>query len=379
MKNNSNFYKEIQKVNPGQIREQIGMVTAQNAERCLQKKKFTFQDIPVLLSPAMEKHIEAMARKSYLITRQRFGNVIQLFAPLYLSNQCFSSCKYCGFSFDNKIDPVTLSVEEVIQEGIVLYNQGFRHVLLVSGDASKIITQQYLKTVIKELKKYFHSISIEIHPLTSEGYAELVDAGVDGLTIYQETYLPDAYKAVHLKGKKTDYKWRLETPGRAGKANLRRIGIGFLLGLSDWRLEGYYLSLHAQYLMKNFWKSQISISLPRLCSTPKDFKVPRPVKDIHFVQLLCALRMVFPDAILVLSTREKASFRDHLIPLGFTMISAGSKTSPGGYSHLNHSDSQFEIEDTRTSEEIAEVIRGLDLEPVWKDWDRCFLNKVQNC
>ncbi len=375
MKNNTDFFKEIQKVDPDNVKEQINLTTDQMAERCLQNKRFSFQDLPVLLSPAMEKHIEVMARKSYLTTRQRFGNVIQLYAPLYLSNECFSSCKYCGFSFDNKINPVTLSVDQVIDEGIVLHKQGFRHVLLVSGDASKIITQQYLKEVISGLKKYFHSISIEIYPLTSEGYAELIDAGIDGLTIYQETYLPDVYKTVHVKGKKTDFKWRLETPERAGKASLRRIGIGFLLGLSDWRLEAYYLALHAQYLIKNFWKSQISISLPRLCPTGKNFMIPHPVKDIHFVQLLCALRLLFPDVIMVLSTREKASFRNRIFPLGFTMVSAGSKTEPGGYSHIHYSDSQFEIEDSRSPKEVAEAIQSLDLEPVWKDWDKYFLSK----
>jgi len=375
MKHNKDFFKLFQELNPDKIVQEVNAVTKQEAKRCLQKDRFTLQDIPALLSPAMENYIETMARKSYLITRQRFGNIIQLFAPLYLSNVCYSSCKYCGFSHDNKIDPVTLSVDEVVKEGIALYNQGFRHVLLVSGDASKIVTPQYLKRVIKELKKYFHSISIEIYPMTTEEYGDLVRTGVDGLTIYQETYLPETYKNAHIKGKKKDFEWRLETPERAGKANFRRIGIGFLLGLSNWRLEGYYLAFHAQYLIKKFWKSQISISLPRLIQTNKDFIIPQPVEDRHFVQLLCALRMVFPDVILVLSTREKASFRNRLIPLGFTMISAGSKTDPGGYSHLYESDSQFEIEDTRSSKEVAAEIRHLDLEPVWKDWDRYFLSK----
>ena len=375
MNTNNNFFSEFQKVNPDKIKQQSQKVTEQKAEVCLQKNKFSLQDIPILLSPTMEKHLEEMARKSYLITRDRFGNVIQLYAPLYLSNECFSICKYCGFSHDNEIDRVTLTVDEVIKEGTVLYEQGFRHVLLVSGDAPKVITQSYLITIINELKKLFHSISIEIHPLASKEYAGLIDAGVDGLTIYQETYLPDVYKTIHIKGKKTDFKWRLKTPERAGQAGMRRIGIGFLLGLSDWRLEGYYLSLHAQYLMKHFWQSQISISLPRLCETRKNFQAPHPVKDIHLVQLLCALRMVFPDAILTLSTREKASFRNRLIPLGFTMVSAGSKTEPGGYTHIHHSDSQFEIEDTRSSTEVAAAIRHLGLEPVWKDWDRYFLNK----
>ena len=375
MKKNNNFFSVFQKVIPDTVRQQIHTIPEQKAEVCLQKKRFTFQDIPTLLSPAMGKHIVKMARKSYLITRQRFGNVIQLYAPVYLSNECFSTCKYCGFSFDNKIHRVTLSTEEVVNEGIVLYKQGFRHVLLVSGDASKIITQQYLKTIVKELKKYFHSISIEVHPMSSEEYAELVDTGVDSLTLYQETYLPEVYKEMHIKGKKTDFKWRLEAPERAGRAGLRRIGIGFLLGLADWRLEGYYLALHANYLMKHFWQSQISISLPRLCQTSKKFQIPHPVKDIHLVQLLCAFRLVFPDAILTLSTREKASFRNHLIPVGFTMVSAGSKTEPGGYSHIHYSDSQFEVEDTRSSTEVANMIRHLGLEPVWKDWDKYFLNK----
>tara|TARA_B100000315_G_scaffold259020_1_gene313253 strand:+ start:2533 stop:3660 length:1128 start_codon:yes stop_codon:yes gene_type:complete len=375
MNTNSSFFSEFQKVTPEKIIEQIHRVSEQKAESCLHKNRFSPQDIPVLLSPAMGKYLELMARKSYLITRQRFGNVIQLYAPLYLSNECFSICKYCGFSYDNKIDRVTLTSDEVVKEGIILSEQGFKHVLLVSGDAPKIISQKYLKIIVKELKKYFHSISIEVHPMSSEEYSELIDAGVDGLTIYQETYLPDVYKNMHIKGKKSNFKWRLETPERAGKAGIRRVGIGFLLGLSDWRLDGYYLSLHAKYLMKHFWQSQISISLPRLCHAGKNFQVPHPVKDLHLVQLLCALRMVFPDAILTLSTREKASLRNRLIPLGSTMVSAGSKTEPGGYSRIHQSDSQFEIEDTRSSAEVADEIRHLGLEPVWKDWDKHFLTK----
>ncbi len=375
MNTNNTFFSEFQKVNQEKIGQQIQNISEQKARACLQKNKFTFKDVPVLLSPVMGKYIEEMARKSCLITRQRFGNVIQLYAPLYLSNECFSICKYCGFSHDNKIGRVTLSPGEVKKEGTVLYEQGFRHVLLVSGDAPKKITQKYLKTIVEDLKKYFHSISIEIHPMSSEEYAELIDAGVDGLTVYQETYLPDVYKTLHLKGKKTDFKWRLETPGRAGQAGIRRIGIGFLLGLSDWRLEGYYLSFHAQYLMKRFWQSQISMSLPRLCQTGKNFQVPHPVSDANFVQLLCALRMVFPDAMLTLSTRENPSLRSRLIPLGFTMVSAGSKTEPGGYSQIHQGDSQFEIEDTRSSTEVADEISRMGLEPVWKDWDRYFLNK----
>lgn len=378
MKTNCNsFFEKFQQITPDKIKQEVFSITEQQAKSCLQKNKFSIQDLPILLSPAMEKQIEALAQKSYQITRQRFGNVIQLFAPLYISNECFSICKYCGFSFDNRIDRLTLSFEEVINEGLTLHKQGFRHVLLVAGDSPKTITNEFLTKIVKELKKKFHSISIEIHSLTMEEYTELIGAGVDGLTIYQETYQPDVYKTVHIKGKKTDFKWRLETPERAGKAGLRRIGIGFLLGLADWRLEGYYLAHHAQFLMKQFWQSQISISLPRLCQTNKDFHVPHPVKDIHFVQLLCAFRLLFPDVIITLSTREKSSLRNHLIPLGFTMISAGSKTEPGGYANVRHGGSQFNIEDTRTSKEIAEEIRDMGFDPVWKDWDKYFLTKSQ--
>jgi 2-iminoacetate synthase len=329
-----------------------------------------------LLSPAAEEFVESMAQKAHAITVQRFGHNILLYAPLYISNECLNGCLYCGFSARNRVPRHTLSLKAVEKEARYLHAQGFRHILLVTGESPKAVDNDYLAAAARRLRPLFSSISIEVYPMETEGYRQMVDSGVDGLTIYQETYDRDLYARMHPFGKKSDFDFRLATPERGGQAGLRRIGIGSLLGLGRFRSEGFLTGLHALFLSRHYWRTQVSVSFPRIRPADGGFSPLHPVSDRQFVQLLCALRLLLPDAGLVLSTRESAALRDNLLPLGITQMSAGSCTAPGGYSDPNHSTQQFAIDDDRSPAEVCRLIRAKGYEAVWKDWDGAFLDRT---
>ena len=357
-----------------QVKQQIQYTTKTEVERSLNISYLTLEDFPHLVSPAAESFLEDMAQKAHYVTEQRFGKVMGLFAPLYLSNMCTNSCRYCGFNIHNAVNRMTLTPDQVVEEGKYLHEQGFRQILLVSGEAPELVDLPYLKEVVGKLRPMFPSISIELYPMTVDAYKTLISCGTDGLVIFQETYHHKQYNAVHRGGKKQNYRWRLETPERAGMAGFRRIGIGALLGLSDWRTEGFFLALHARYLLRHFWKSQITISFPRLQPSASGYQAPYPVSDKHMVQLIIALRLLLPDVALVLSTREAPQLRDNLIPLGITSMSAGSKTDPGGYTQPYEAEEQFAIADHRSAAIVADILSKKGYEPVWKDWDAGFLN-----
>jgi 2-iminoacetate synthase len=360
------------------------------------KSKLSLNDFAHLISPAATRLLEALSGRSQQLTQQRFGKVIRLFAPLYLSNECINTCKYCGFSRDNPILRVTLSREEALREARALLEQGFRNILLVSGEHPKFVSTGYLADCVRVLHEEVPSISLEVGPMETAEYRPLVQAGADGLVVYQETYDRAVYEDLHTSGPKRNFEWRLETPERAYAAGFRRLGIGALFGLSDWRLEAISVAAHADYLLRNCWKAQLTISLPRLRPCAGEFQPLTQMTDRELVQLVCAFRLRFPDAGLVLSTREPATLRDGLIPLGITLISAGSHTEPGGYTGAGrekihhtergrivelgasewaaagpeaHATGQFDIADGRSPLEIAGLIRRLGYEPVWKDWD----------
>ncbi len=373
--------------------------TAASIRAALQKDQPTLADFAQLISPAAGESLEELCRRSQALTRQRFGKVIRLFAPLYLSNECVNNCAYCGFSRDNPILRVTLSVEEVVREARALAAQGFRNILLVAGEHPKFVGNGYMADCVRALHEFVPSLSLEVGPMTAEDYRPLVAAGADGLVVYQETYDRDIYAAMHTAGPKRDFNWRLETPERAYAAGFRRVGIGALHGLADWRREALAVAAHAAFLLRHCWKAQVTISLPRLRPCAGEFQPLTHLSDRELAQLICALRLFLPDAGLVLSTREPAKLRDGLIPLGVTMISAGSHTEPGGYTgagkeKIHHTErgrivelasgasewaatngratnatGQFEIADERSPEEMSALIRSLGYEPVWKDWD----------
>jgi 2-iminoacetate synthase len=363
------------------------------------KSKLSLADFATLISPAASESLEHMGRRSHAMTKQRFGKVIRLFAPLYLSNECVNNCSYCGFSRDNPILRVTLSLDEVRQEARELKKQGFRNILLVAGEHPKFVSNNYLRDCIAALHADWPGISLEVGPMETADYLPLVAAGADGLVVYQETYDRKVYADMHTAGPKRNFDWRLETPERAYAAGFRRLGISPLYGLADWRYEAICAAAHADYLLRNCWKAALTISTVRLRPCAGEFQPLTHITDRELAQLICAIRLMFPDVGIVLSTRETAKLRDGLVPLGVTMMSAGSHTEPGGYTgagkeklhqtvrgrivelasgasewapqpnRATNATGQFNIADERSAGEVAELIRKLGYEPVWKDWD----------
>ncbi len=360
------------------------------------RKSTRVRDFERLLAPASDLQLEEMARQSRSLTLQNFGRTMRLFAPLYLSNECINNCSYCGFSRDNPILRVTLELGQVLAEARHLARQGFRQILLVAGEHPKFVSSNYLADCVRALASEFSSIAIEVGPMEADEYAPIVVAGAEALVVYQETYDRGTYAEMHTSGPKRDFNWRLECPVRGYEAGFRRIGVGALFGLAEWRSEAIALAAHVDYLLKRCWQAQISVSLPRLRPAAGGFQPTFSMTDRELAQLICALRVTFPQIGIVLSTRERASLRDALLPLGVTMMSAGSHTEPGGYTgqgsenlhrtirgrivapEFDHAadhlaTGQFEISDNRAASEIAEVLRGSGLEPVWKDWDQALL------
>ena len=353
-------------------------ITAQDVERELAKPvgKFTLQRLAAFISSAAEAYLEQMAQQARKLTIQRFGKTIQLYAPLYVSNVCINRCKYCGYNADTHVLRTRLTIEQALADADVIAAEGFRHLLLVSGEDKQFISTDYLCELARKLRAKFSSLSVEIYPMTRDEYCQLFAAGIDGVTLYQETYDRDTYAEYHLAGPKADYDSRLDAPDRFASAGMRRIGLGVLLGLADWRQETLALAQHAAYLMKKYWRSQVSFSFPRIRpATNVQNQWPHLVSDKNMVQMMLALRLCFADAGIVLSTRENAAFRDHLINLCVTRLSAGSKTNPGGYASEKTAAEQFEVADSRSPKEVARVIKSQGYEAVWKDWDASF-NKI---
>jgi 2-iminoacetate synthase len=357
------------------------------------RKSELVERIEQLIAQKSDQELETMAQASRSLTLQNFGRTMRLFAPLYLSNECINNCRYCGFSRDNPILRVTLDVDEVITEAQYLARQGFRQILLVAGEHPKFAGHAYLAECVRALAPDFSSISIEVGPMETEDYVPIVGAGAEGLVVYQETYNRGIYAEMHTSGPKRDFNFRLDCVERGYAAGFRRLGVGALIGLSRWQDEAIALAAHLEYLFKHCWQAQITVSLPRLRPAAGGFHPLFSMTDRELVQLVCALRITFPQLGIVLSTREHASLRDPLSSIGVTMMSAGSHTEPGGYTrqgreHLHRTvrgrivapeyqdgedelaTGQFEISDERSPAEIAAVLRRRGLEPVWKDWDQ---------
>ena len=355
------------------------------------QKSALLRRFAALLEPKDDAQLAALARESAAITRRHFGKTIRLFAPLYLSNECINNCAYCGFSRDNAILRVTLDIASVMKEARHLAAEGFRNILLVAGEHPKFVSNGYLAECVRVLAAEIPSIALEVAPMETPDYAALVAAGAEGLVVYQETYDRECYAALHTAGPKKDFDWRLACPERAYAGGFRRIGIGALFGLTEWRAEAGALAAHLDHLLRACWRAQFTVSLPRLRPCAGEFAPPHPLSDRDFIQLICALRICFPQTGIVLSTREPAPLRDALLPLGITMMSAGSHTEPGGYTGQGRDDlhltirgkaiasagtgatGQFEIADDRSPAEIATLLQTRGFEAVWKDWDRAIL------
>jgi 2-iminoacetate synthase len=343
--------------------------TASDVVDALHKENRNLEDFKALISPAAKPYLEQMAKLSQEITQKRFGKTIQLYIPLYLSNECQNICTYCGFSFNNKIKRKTLTDAEILQEVRVIKTMGYEHVLLVTGEASMTVGVAYLENALKLIRPHFSHIAIEVQPLDEGDYITLIGEGLNTVLVYQETYHQDDYKIHHPKGKKSNFNYRLQTPDRLGKAGINKIGLGVLIGLEDWRTDSFFTALHLDHLEKKYWQTRYSISFPRLRPFSGGLTPKVEMSDKELVQLICAFRIMNEAVELSLSTREGEKFRDHVIKLGITSMSAGSKTNPGGYAVDPQSLEQFEISDERTPKEVAEIIRRQGYEPVWKDWD----------
>ena len=354
------------------IQNKIYQTSAKEVEIALSKNKRTLDDFLVLISPAAQAYLEQMAQMSHEVTKKRFGKTIQMYVPLYLSNECQNICTYCGFSLGNKIKRKTLTENEITREVEVLKKAGFDHVLLVTGEANYSVNIDYFLRAVAQVKSDFSTISIEVQPLSTEEYELLHAAGVYSVLVYQETYHKEVYKQYHTKGKKSNFDFRLDTPDRVGTAGIHKIGLGVLLGLEDWRTDSFFNALHLDYLQKTYWQTKYSVSFPRL--RPAEGTVPPNfvMDDKDLTQLICAYRLWNEDLEISLSTRENERFRNNIIPLGITSMSSGSKTNPGGYVVDPQSLEQFEISDERSASEIAILISSLGYEPVWKDWDKTF-------
>ncbi len=372
----SDFYTILSKHSWDDIKESIYAKTLEDAKEALHKKEFrNLEDFKALISPAAESLLEEMAQISQQLTLKRFGNTVQMYVPLYLSNECQNICTYCGFSLHNKIKRTTLTDAQIIKEAEAIKALGYDHVLLVTGEANKAVGMEYLQHSIRLLKPYFANISIEVQPLEQEEYELLIAEGLYAVLVYQETYHEEEYKTHHTKGRKSNYEYRIDTPERLGRAGIHKIGLGCLIGLEDWRTDSLYTAMHLDYLEKKYWQTRYSISFPRLRPAEGILEPKSVMTDKQLVQLICAYRIFKEDIELSISTRENASFRNNIFRLGITSMSAGSKTNPGGYAVFPEKESleQFEIDDKRSAKEIAEMLKLNGYEAVWKDWDKSLM------
>jgi 2-iminoacetate synthase len=352
-----------------------------------------------MIEPVADAVLEARARQAEVLTRRNFGRTMRLFAPLYVSNECVNNCSYCGFSRDNPILRTTLTVDQVVREAKHLHGLGFRNVLLVAGEHPKFVSEGYLQDCLDALKPFIPTLALEVGPMEDDQYADVVAHGAEGLVVYQETYHRETYQKLHTAGPKKNFDWRLDCPERAYNGGFRRIGIGALFGLADWKHEALALAAHLEYLYKHCWKAQFTIAFPRMRPYAGNYEYQTDDRlllgDRQFVQLMIAFRTLFPQVGIVVSTREPAALRDKLVHLGATHMSAGARTEPGGYTGAGHDDvhltvrgrrielerksgceratEQFQIHDSRSPQEVAAMLRRQGIDPVWKDWDEAIL------
>lgn len=357
------------------------------------------QRMQLLLAPKTGVELQKMVAEAQRLTRLNFGRTMRLFAPLYVSNECVNNCQYCGFSRDNPILRVTLSVEQVVKEARHLAGLGFRNILLVAGEHPRFVSEGYLEECLRAIREFVPTLGIEVGPMEMPEYEGMVRAGCEGLVVYQETYDREVYGRMHTAGPKKNFDWRLDCPERGYEAGFRRIGVGALFGLTDWRQEALALAGHLEHLHRHCWKASFTVAFPRLRPAAGGFQPLTGFNDAQLLQVMCAFRMVFPELGMVLSTRESPVLRDALAPLMVTSMSAGSHTEPGGYTgqgredlHLtvrgrrvelerrsacDQAEGQFGIADERSPQEVAGMLVGQGLEPVWKDWDASILQEEE--
>lgn len=366
------FVDVWQQLNWDEIRLSIYSKRAEDVERALRKPKRDLEDFKALISPAAAPYLEQMAQQSATLTRKRFGHTVSFYVPLYLSNLCANACTYCGFSMENRIKRRTLDVAEIQRECDAIKAMQFDSLLLVTGEHERKVGMDYFREALPVIKQQFSYLAMEVQPLDQHEYAELKTLGLDAVMVYQETYSAPTYAEHHLRGNKMDFNYRLETPDRLARAGIDKIGIGALIGLEEWRTDCFFVAAHLQYLERTYWQSRYSISFPRLRPCEGERQPKSVMDDRQLVQLICAYRLFNPEVELSLSTRESPAFRDNVLPLGITTMSAGSKTQPGGYADGEPELEQFAISDERSAAEVAESVRQHGFEVVWKDWHHAY-------
>lgn len=336
-------------------------------------KPLTPEDLCILISKAADPYLEQMAAMSRKFTQERFGKTISLYIPMYVSNACTNKCVYCGFNHDNPFTRTTLTQQQVEAECKAIRKLGpFENLLIVAGEYPTVCGVDYLENVLHTCRPYFHNLTIEVQPMRAADYYRLTKSGLNGVVCFQETYHREAYKKYHPKGMKSHFDWRLNGFDRMGQAGVHKIGMGALLGLEDWRGDAIMLARHLRYLQSRYWRTRYSVNFPRMRPSESGFQPKSIISDKELAKLTFAFRLFDHDVDISFSTREAPFYRDHIMTLGVTSMSAGSQTEPGGYCSTPDALEQFEVNDSRSPKEVEQAIIGQGYDPVWKDWDAIF-------
>ena len=367
------FYDELKKYSWDATTQEILAMTSADVEAALSRPVATVRDFMALISPAAAPYIEQMAALSRRYTLERFGKTISMYIPMYVSNACTNHCVYCGFNHHNPLQRVTLTLEQVENECKAIRRLGpFENLLIVSGEFPTLNGVDYLEKVLKVARPYFNNLTIEVMPMKQRDYERLTHSGLNGVVCFQETYNEANYRNYHPRGMKSIFEWRVNGFDRMGAAGVHKIGMGVLIGLEDWRTDVTMMARHLRYLRKNYWRTRFSINFPRMCPAEGGYTPSVIMSDRELAQLTFAFRIFDHDVDISYSTRENPTFRDNMMKLGVTSMSAGSKTEPGGYYSTPDALEQFEVSDSRTPAQVTEEIRALGYEAVWKDWDKIF-------
>lgn len=368
------FSDYLDTLNWEQITERIYGKTEEDVVRALRAERCDIEDFMALISPAAEGYIEPMAQISQRYTYARFGKTMSMFIPLYLTNSCINSCLYCGFHAENHIPRTILTAEQIEAECRAIKALApFENILLVTGENPYRAGVEYIAEAVRIAKRYFDNVKIEVMPLDTPDYKQLKESGLNGVICFQETYNRSRYNIYHPRGMKANFDWRVNAPDRMGQAAIHSIGMGVLIGLEDWRTDITMLAHHLRYLERHYWRTRYSVNFPRLRPAENGGFQPNVVmSDRELAQLTFAFRIFDHDVDISYSTREQAAFRDNMATLGVTTVSAGSKTDPGGYATYPQSLEQFSVSDDRSPAEVADALKRLGREVVWKDWDRTF-------
>lgn len=344
--------------------------TAKDVKEALAAETCSVDNFKALLSPAALPFLEEIAQKAQKETRKHFGNSVAIFTPLYIANYCENYCVYCGFNCHNKIKRAQLNAEEIEKEMQAIAETGLEEVLILTGESPNKSSVEYIGEACKIAKKYFKLIGLEVYPMDSKDYAYLHECGADFVTVFQETYNSDKYKTLHLGGRKRIFPYRLNAQERAIMGGMRGVGFAALLGLDDFRKDALATGMHAYLLQKKYLHAEIAFSCPRLRPIINNDKInPKDVHEPQLLQIICAYRIFMPFASITISTRECERFRDNIIQIAATKISAGVNVGIGGHSQEEEKgDEQFEISDGRSVDEIYQMIEDNGMQPVMTDY-----------